>query len=49
MRDDGERLRDIIAAMEQIEKYAVQGPAAFQTDELIQAWFLRHLQIIGEA
>ena len=49
MRDDSERLRDIPAAMEHIEKYAVQGPAAFKTDELIQAWFLRHLQIIGEA
>ena len=47
MRDDRGRLRDIIAAIEHIDKYAVQGPAAFQTDELIQAWFLRHLQIIG--
>ena len=49
MMDDRERLRDIIAAIEHIDKYTVQGPAAFQTDELIQAWFLRHLQIIGEA
>jgi uncharacterized protein with HEPN domain len=49
MRDDGERLRDILEAIEHIEKYAVKGRAAFETDELIQVWFLRHLQIIGEA
>jgi len=37
------------AAMKNIDTYAVQGPGAFQTEELIQAWFLRHLQIIGAA
>jgi uncharacterized protein with HEPN domain len=26
-----------------------KGRAAFEQDELIQIWFLRHLQIIGEA
>jgi uncharacterized protein with HEPN domain len=49
MRDDRERLRDILAAIDHIDQYAVQGPSRFQADELIQAWFLRHLQIIGEA
>lgn len=49
MRDDRERLRDVLEAIEHIEKYVVKGPTAFQSDELIQAWFLRHLQIIGEA
>jgi uncharacterized protein with HEPN domain len=49
MRDDRERLRDIIEAIGHIDKYAAKGPAAFQANELIQGWFLRHLQIIGEA
>jgi uncharacterized protein with HEPN domain len=49
MRDDHERLRDIIEAIEHIEYYAARGSTAFQSDELIQSWFLRHLQIIGEA
>jgi len=49
MRDDRERLRDILEAISNIEKYAAQGKAAFEQEELIQTWFLRHLQIIGEA
>jgi uncharacterized protein with HEPN domain len=49
MRDDRERLRDILEAMERIETYSAKGRAAFEQDELIQIWFLRHLQIIGEA
>jgi uncharacterized protein with HEPN domain len=49
MRDDKERLRDILEAIEHIEKYAAKGRTAFEAAELIQVWFLRHLQIIGEA
>jgi uncharacterized protein with HEPN domain len=49
MRDDKVRLNDILEAIEHIEKYAVKGQTAFEGDELIQVWFLRHLQIIGEA
>ena len=49
MRDDKVRLNDILEAMGHIEKYAVKGQTAFEADELIQVWFLRHLQIIGEA
>ena len=49
MRDDRERLQDILEAIEHIEKYAAKGRAAFEQDELIQIWFLQHLQIIGEA
>ena len=49
MRDDGERLLDILDAIRQIEKYAVRGFDAFSQNELIQVWFTRHLQIIGEA
>ncbi len=49
MRDDRARLQDIIEAAEAIEKYSARGREAFEKDELIQAWILRHLQIIGEA
>jgi uncharacterized protein with HEPN domain len=49
MRDDRERLQDILEAIELIEKYASKGRDAFEQDELIQTWFLQHLKIIGEA
>ena len=49
MRDPSERLRDILEAIERVERYASRGRSAFQQDELIQTWILRHLQIIGEA
>lgn len=49
MRDDRERLLDILEAIERIEKYAVRGRAAFDEDELIQNWMLHNLQVIGEA
>jgi uncharacterized protein with HEPN domain len=49
MRDNREKLYDILEAIERIEKYAVQGREAFEENELIQTWFVQHLQIIGEA
>ncbi|MDJ0659377.1 MAG: DUF86 domain-containing protein [Crocosphaera sp.] len=49
MRDDRERLQDILDAIKQIEKYAVQGKERFIEDELIQTWVVHHLMIIGEA
>ncbi len=49
MRDDRERLQDIVEAISQIEKYAVQGKEEFQQNELVQIWIIHHLQIIGEA
>ena len=49
MRDDRERLQDIVEAISQIEKYAVQGQEEFQQNELVQIWIIHHLQIIGEA
>ena len=49
MRNDLERLRDILEAIENIEKYAIQGKQIFDQDELIQIWIIHHLQIIGEA
>ena len=49
MRDPEERLRDMLEAIAYIERYAVRGREAFERDELIQNWMVRHLQIIGEA
>jgi uncharacterized protein with HEPN domain len=49
MRDDNERLQDIIEAIEQLEKYSRQGKTVFKQQELIQIWIIYHLQIIGEA
>lgn len=49
MRDETERLRDILEAIERIGKYAAKGRDAFERDELIQNWVAHHLQIIGEA
>jgi uncharacterized protein with HEPN domain len=49
MRDDRERLEDILDAIARIEKYAVRGRQVFESDELIQTWVVQHLQIIGEA
>jgi uncharacterized protein with HEPN domain len=49
MRDPKERIRDIPEAIAAIERYLDRGRAAFEQDELLQGWFVRHLQIIGEA
>jgi uncharacterized protein with HEPN domain len=49
MRDDRERLLDILEAIERIDRYAVRGREAFENDELIQNWITHQLQIIGEA
>lgn len=49
MRDPRERLRDILEAIEAIQRYGERSRAAFEHDELLQNWFVRHLQIIGEA
>ena len=49
MRDDVERLRDILEAIERIEKYAARGRATFDDDELIQTWMVHHIEVIGEA
>lgn len=49
MRDDLERIQDILEAIEKIERHARQGRDAFEKDELLQTWMVHHLQIIGEA
>ncbi len=49
MRDDQQRLLDILDSIKQIEKYAVRGKEAFEQDELIQNWIIRQFEMIGEA
>jgi len=49
VRDARERLQDILDAIDHIQRYAARGREAFEADELLQNWFVRHLQIIGEA
>lgn len=38
----------MLEAIGAIERYVGRGRAAFEQDELLQGWFVRHLQIIGE-
>jgi uncharacterized protein with HEPN domain len=49
VKDPAERLHDILEAIAAIERHLDGDKTAFEHDELRQAWFLRHLQIIGEA
>jgi uncharacterized protein with HEPN domain len=49
VRDDRERLRDVLEAIERIEKYAVRGQQALASEDLLQTWVVHHLMIIGEA
>lgn len=49
MRNERERLLDILEAIERIEKYAEEGKDAFEADELIQTWIVHHITSIGEA
>ncbi|MCX9084864.1 MAG: DUF86 domain-containing protein [Candidatus Methanoperedens sp.] len=49
MRDDRERIIDILEAIERIEKYTTSGKDGFSHEELIQVWMVHHLQMIGEA
>lgn len=49
MRNDREKLQDILEAIERINRYAGRGRQAFEQNELIQTWFTQNLQVIGEA
>ena len=49
MRGQRERLLDILAAIEEIEEYAVLGHEAYVENKLIQGWMILQLQRIGEA
>ncbi len=51
MRDDRQRLLDILDAIEKIEKYinAENDFVPLSESDLYQVWVAHHLQIIGEA
>ena len=40
MRDNGERILDMLEAIDRIERHSVKGREAFLEDELIQSLFL---------
>lgn len=48
MRDDRERLLDIIEAITRIERHTAGGRPSLQ-DELVQIWVIHNLEILGEA
>ena len=49
MRDDGERLADILDAAEKIQRKVAEGREAFDADEYAQLAIVHLVQIIGEA
>jgi len=49
LRDPLERLRDILEAAAAIQRHVPSNREAFDENELLHGWFVRHLQIIGEA
>lgn len=49
MRSDADRVRDILEAIERIERYTSAGRGSFDSNELVQAWVVHHLEIVGEA
>jgi uncharacterized protein with HEPN domain len=49
VRSPAERLRDILEAITAIERHSGGARSTFERDEMRQVWFVRHLQIIGEA
>jgi uncharacterized protein with HEPN domain len=40
MREPRERLKDILDAIAEIERYAARGREVFEQEELIQTWVL---------
>ena len=49
MRDDRERLVDMLEAIQKIEQYAHDEEFSSQNENLVEVWMIHHLQIIGEA
>jgi len=49
MRDRRERLRDMLEAIAAIGRHTHCNKKTFENDELLQGWFVRHLEIIGDA
>ncbi len=49
MRRDLDRLRDVLEAIEGIERYTAGGRERFDRDELVRTWCLKNVEVIGEA
>lgn len=49
MRRGLDRFEDMLEAIEAIARHLSGGREAFDRDELLRVWFLRHLEVIGEA
>ena len=51
MRDDRERIQDMLEAIQKIEQYVYDesGGISRQDDELVEVWIIHHIEIIGEA
>jgi uncharacterized protein with HEPN domain len=49
MRNDRERLLDMLEAIQKIEQYADDETFSSQNENLVEVWMIHHLQIIGEA
>lgn len=49
MRDDRDRLQDILDAVAAIRSRCGRDRTPFDGDELLRVWCLHHLQVIGEA
>ena len=49
MRDDRERLLDIVESINRIQRQAKPGQHVFERDELVQTWMVHHIEILGEA
>ena len=49
MRLDRERLQDILEAIAAIGRYMPLSREEFDRNELVRVWYLRHIEIIGEA
>lgn len=51
MRDDRQRLEDMLEAIENIERYinSESDSQLLADDELLNVWVIHHLQTIGEA
>lgn len=49
MRSDSDRVADMLDAIAAIKRRQPASKAAFDAEEMVQVWMLRHIQIIGEA
>jgi len=49
MREEKERIMDMLAAIQQIEEYSSKGKEYYYSNPPIQSHFILQIQIIGEA